>query len=198
MKKCRDCNTELIVGETISPSRYKQGCNRCKKCLSLYRKKQAEKQYNKHLTQGTLPKCRKCNIELIVGKNITLPRAKNGDWQCKKCNNKAGNTNAKKRYQKLRAKSQAGVYGCYLDGELVYVGESQYCELRWYRHINTHPNTKDYIGLDLTRRHEYEWRILELEENEWRRKVKEIELIVEHKPRLNSPYRQVLALDNDI
>lgn len=146
-----------------------------------------------------MKKCRGCNTELIVGENITPSRAKNSDWQCKKCNNKAVKKNQNSNYQKLKAKSQAGVYGCYDKGELVYVGESQYCELRWYAHLYwTQNKSKNAIGLDLTRRHEYEWRILELEENEWRRKVREIELIVEHKPRLNSPYRQVLALDNDI
>ena len=143
-----------------------------------------------------LNKCRKCSDDLILGENITQARVKNQDWQCKSCNNAVGRKSANKKYQKLKASSQAGVYGCYLDGELVYVGESQTCELRWYAHLYwTNIKSKNTIGLDLTRRHDYDWKILELEENVWRRKVIEIELIVKHKPCLNSPYRNVLAMD---
>ena len=143
-----------------------------------------------------LNKCRKCSADLVLSENITQARIKNQDWVCKPCNNAAGRTSQNRKYQELKARSQAGVYGCYLGDELVYVGESQYCELRWYAHLYwTQDKSKNTIGLDLTRRHDYEWKILELEENVWKRKVIEIELIVKHKPRLNSPYRNVLALD---
>jgi hypothetical protein len=141
-------------------------------------------------------KCQKCDTSLVIGENTTSARVKNYDWTCTRCISKHGKNYKKTRYDKLKASSQAGVYGCYLNGELVYVGESQACELRWYAHLYwTQTKSKSSIGLDLSRRHDYDWKILELEENVWRRKVIEIELIVKHKPCLNSPYRNVLAMD---
>ena len=139
-------------------------------------------------------KCQKCDTSLVIGENTTSARVKNYDWTCTRCISKNGKNYKKTKYDKLKASSQAGVYGCYLDGELVYIGESQACELRWHEHLYTSDKSKSSIGVDRTRRHDYDWKILYLEENVWRRRVKEIELIVEHKPRLNSPYRNVLAM----
>ena len=97
----------------------------------------------------------------------------------------------KLRADKLRAQSQAGVYGCYLEGELVYVGESQYCQSRWHLHLHSINSP-----LDLTRRHDYDWKILELEENIHKRRAIEMELVVKHKPPLNYPYRAILAMED--
>ena len=143
-----------------------------------------------------LNKCRKCSTDLVLGENITQARIKNQDWLCKLCSNIVASKSVKKRRDKLRTESQAGVYGCYLEGELVYVGESQYCESRWDAHLYTSPNSKSSIGLDLTRRKDYEWKILKLEENIHKRRAIEMELIVTHKPPLNYPYRVILAMED--
>ena len=134
--------------------------------------------------------CRKCSTELTEN-SMTPARWKNQDWICRPCFRIQSNTRSRRQRKERNDESIAGVYGIYYKDELLYVGESQYCQARFHSHLNfTHKNSKSYIGLNTKKyRHDYRQEIFLEEEDLRLRHLAEIELIVKHKPILNYPYR---------
>jgi len=134
--------------------------------------------------------CRKCSIG-ITESDVTPARWKNHDNICRPCYRIQHNTRNRKNWKKRNDESVAGVYGIYFEDELLYVGESQYCQARFHTHLNfTSQNSNSAIGLDVKKyRHDYRQEIFLEEEDLRLRHLAEIELIVKHKPILNYPYR---------
>ena len=137
-----------------------------------------------------MKKCRVCSGDLVVGENITNARCKQYIWVCSPCWRNINNTNHRKRYNKLKKESQPGVYGIYYGDECLYVGESEQCELRFHIHKQTHPTKSGWIGLNKSYIKDYTQKIFKREEDQRKRRILEIELIVKHKPILNYPYRE--------
>ena len=137
-----------------------------------------------------MKECRKCSTELISGGNIPHYRYKNCDNVCLKCYNKHTQIYLKEKRIKRKNNSIPGVYGLYDKGELVYIGESQHCQNRWYCHMyETAKGSKSDIGWDRSRRKDYEFKMLYEEDNLYQRLALEMEMVVKHKPKLNSPYK---------
>ena len=144
----------------------------------------------KKVVYYSVKNCRKCNVELVIGENITKARFHNYDYMCRPCFGKQSNILTKKRFDKLKSQSKPGVYGIYYGKELLYVGESTQCEYRFLSHKRTHKNTKNHIGLNISYIKDYTLKIFKIEEDLRLRKMMEMELIVKHKPKLNYPYRE--------
>ena len=134
--------------------------------------------------------CRKCSIEIFES-DMTARKWNNSDNICRPCQNEQQSVRNKRKWKERNDASVAGVYGIYYGEQLLYVGESQYCQARFYSHLNfTHHKSKSAIGLDVKKyRHDYRQEIFLEEEDLRLRHIAEIELIVKHKPILNSPYR---------
>jgi len=121
---------------------------------------------------------------------MTPARWKNQDWICRPCFRIQSNTRSRRQRKERNDESVAGVYGIYFEDELLYVGESQYCQARFRNHLSISSNSKDAIGLDVKKyRHDYRQEIFLEEEDLRLRHLAEMELIVKHKPILNYPYR---------
>ncbi len=136
--------------------------------------------------------CYKCKIELIVPDNISQG-AYNNYLACRKCHRKYSKQLQQNKRDQRKADSTAGVYGLYDKGELVYVGESAHPLERWHNHFyTTARGSKDDIGFDRDRRKDYEFKMILEEADIHKRRAREMELIVEHKPKLNYPYRHII------
>tara|TARA_R110002020_G_scaffold90964_2_gene221215 strand:- start:1889 stop:2311 length:423 start_codon:yes stop_codon:yes gene_type:complete len=139
-----------------------------------------------------MKECRKCSTELISGGNIPHYRYKNCDNVCLKCYRTHQNEYSRKKYQGRKNNSNPGVYGLYDKGELVYIGESKHCQNRWHTHLYvTSDGSKNDIGIDRSRRKDYEFKMLYEEDNLYQRLALEMEMVVKHKPKLNSPYKHL-------
>ena len=133
--------------------------------------------------------CRKCSTG-ITESDVTPARWKNQDYICRPCLRTANNIRSRRQWKERNEGSVAGVYGIYYKDELIYVGESQYCQARFQNHLSNSGNNKNYIGLDVKKyRHDYRQEIFLEEEDLRLRHLAEMELIVKHKPILNYPYR---------
>jgi len=134
--------------------------------------------------------CRKCSCELTES-DVTPAKWKNNNNICRPCYRTQSNIRDRRKRKERNDASVAGVYGIYYGEELLYVGESQFCQARFHNHLNhTHHNSKSAIGLDVKNyRHDYRLEIFLEEEDLRLRHLAEIELIVKHKPPLNYPYR---------
>ena len=136
-----------------------------------------------------MKKCRVCNVDLVVGENITPIQASHYNWSCKSCSRK----DFIDRHNKKKEEDVAGVYGIYYkSSQLIYVGESNMCEWRFRDHKreSKRPNHKRCVGLNPKYIKDYSQKIFKEEEDERLRKQMEMELIVKHKPILNYPYRE--------
>ena len=202
MKKCKTCEVDLVIGENITQGMYNNKNYDCKKCWNAYRREANRKkrmERSESLITGVYEerKCKGCEVDLVVGENTTQAKYNNGDWRCKDCarsfRREGGKQSAyyRRKWKERNDASVAGVYGIYYGDNLLYVGESQFCQARFHNHLNhTPPNSKSAIGLDVKKyRHDYRQVIFLEEEDKRLRHLAEIELIVKHKPPLNSPYR---------
>ncbi len=136
--------------------------------------------------------CYKCKIELIVPDNISQG-AYNNYLACRECHKKSSLKLQQKKRDQRKADSTAGVYGMYDKGELVYIGESAHPLERWFNHMNsTAKSSKSDIGWDRKRKKDYEFKMILEEADIHKRRAREMELIVEHKPKLNYPYRHII------
>jgi hypothetical protein len=81
--------------------------------------------------------CRKCNVELVVGENITKSQIKYSNYICKPCNKQWNQSDIGKASHKKYTKSnkgkanfnkyynkKQGVYGIFSGKTCLYVGES--------------------------------------------------------------------------
>ena len=152
-----------------------------------------------------MKKCRVCNGDLIVGENITNARFSNRDYICSldlklynrkkygKYGDKVGKprihdpSTYKQRIKEGRLRSRhkypAGIYCFKEDGEIVYIGESIYPARRREGHLfsNRSRLKEELKGC--------EWEMMEEVDDKHQRKVREFELIYQHKPKYNFPYR---------
>ena len=140
--------------------------------------------------------CRKCGCKLVLGENITPSSCKNHTWTCRSCrgiSDKKGrpqihdSSTLKQRIKegntRRREKESAGIYCFKKEGKIIYIGESKQPLNRREGHLwGTHSERKE----DLTGA---EWEMLEYIEDHHQRLIREFELICEHKPILNFPYR---------
>jgi len=87
-----------------------------------------------------MKKCKKCNVELVVGENINLNALKNSDYQCRSCNTikarqrRKNNPRKAKEYVQRYANKKQGVYGIFSNQICLYVGESS----QLLKRINEH------------------------------------------------------------
>jgi excinuclease UvrABC nuclease subunit len=137
--------------------------------------------------------CNKCNVELVVGKNIFDSRAKNYDWVCKECVSNGIKKHHHKRNIRLKTEEGAGVYAIYKDNQIVYIGESKSPTYR----VNTHftstwkknSSLSNIIGKH--NKHHFRWEMLVYEDCEVERKLLESFYIDRYKPALNYPYNML-------
>ena len=148
-----------------------------------------------------MKKCRVCDGKLVVGENITESRVKNYIWLCKPCDRKMNGQSdiigRPKKYHNEEERKQAlkeaharrrnlepsGIY-CFKDkGEIVYIGESVYPTRRREGHLfsNRSRLKEELKGC--------EWEMMEEVGDKHQRKIREFELIYQHKPKYNFPYR---------
>ena len=197
MKKCKTCEVDLVIGENITQGRYNNYKFCCEGC---HHKEYGRGEYKNDR------KCKGCEDELHVGKNFTQAMHNNSNYYCKNCHQenvygcgrkrsdegkRRTNELEKKKRRERNLASVAGVYGIYYNDNLLYVGESQFCQSRFYSHLNQiSANSTNAIGLDIKKyRNDYYQVILLEEEDKRLRLIAEIELITKHKPPANAPYR---------
>ena len=123
-------------------------------------------------------KCRKCDVELVKDENWTKSRYSRNQYICKVCRYEYNKLNNLKVYSKY----PPGIY-CFKNkkGEIVYIGESVRPAKRKERHLYDK-------GTKIPK--ECKWDMLEYIDDEHQRRIREFELIYEHKPIYNKPYRK--------
>jgi len=142
--------------------------------------------------------CNKCGVKLEPGVNITPSRFKNWDYTCKDCLKEYNRLASIKYQDKLKnnpnyipnfiTKTPAGVYGIFILGQLVYIGESSIPYARKQLHL--HHTMKKVTNLaplkgKLITKDEIEFVILEYINNTKQRLKKEKYYINTLKPVLN-------------
>ena len=88
--------------------------------------------------------CRKCKVELIVDKNITIKAYNNSDYECKPCANNRwqeyrrgkGKSIVKKSLDKWYTKDNDGYFYVYLLPDYNYVGQTQNVPMRMQTQYN--------------------------------------------------------------
>lgn len=204
VKNCYKCDITLVKGENISNYKWGRSDYICKSCLAR-KQRQTYHQKRKHapIPSTIDKKCRVCDGELVVGENISETQVKNYSWICKPCYRKEYGIQGDivgrpKKYHSEEERKQAnkqanyrrwsqipsGIY-CFKDkkGKIVYIGESKYPLKRREGHLW---NRRSILKEELQ---DCEWDMMEEISDEHLRKIREFELIYEHKPKYNYPYR---------
>lgn len=148
-----------------------------------------------------MKKCNTCDTELIVGENITQQLLSNYMYRCKSCRKKKNGWGdikgrpkiyhtetqrkqaAKEAHARRRSKEKSGIYCFKNRGKIVYIGESVYPTRRRESHLfsNRSKLKEELKGC--------EWEMMEYVGDKYQRLIREFELIYEHKPKYNFPYR---------
>ena len=139
--------------------------------------------------------CNKCEVKLEPGVNVSPSRFRNGDYKCTEClreyNRLAGikyRKNNPKHWENFKNKIPAGVYGVYVLGQLVYIGESSYPYMRKMIHRSTTSKRSSRVGClknKLIRPEEIEFTMLKYVDDYKQRLTIEKKYINIFKPVLN-------------
>ena len=148
--------------------------------------------------------CKKCEVKLVVGENIAPSRFKQSNYWCSKCyykhktkasNEKLYNRVQRKQYYDIyETQIPAGIYGIYYKDELWYIGESKRPRRRVNGHFsksnwNISPTATMLYNNEIERKY-LSFKMFEFIDDTVSRKQREMELIQEYNPPLNTDHTQ--------
>ena len=176
-KHCRRCEVKLIPHTNISPSRYRAKGWICNKC---HNQKTTDDRDKVHT-------CRGCKTELRFG-DISTQKWNSYDYVCKPCAKKERYKAFYNHHPTIKYHF-AGIYCWKLDGDIVYIGESQVIHERYSQHrARTSTTSLRCESLYNKPIKELTFEVMCEVEDKRERLIREYELIAQHKPPLNFPY----------
>lgn len=162
IRQCNKCDVELVVGENITPSRFKNSHYKCSLCM----KSEQAKYYQD-------------NKELVNKKNMQYK--KDNPEKVKQYHNKA--------IKKIRKKIPAGVYGIIENKKLIYIGSSKQPYRRMIEHFSKSGSNNSSISPAIEsgelKREDLSFIMLEHINDTDDRLKRERELIRSQKPKYN-------------